>query len=72
MEELGGIIPLVLKGTKPAQDEKDPQKQSKAKYTIDAAVKAEALARVEKLLSRFPVYPELDLPALKAAFVSAS
>jgi hypothetical protein len=28
-----------------------------------------ALSRVEKLLSWFPVYPELDLPALKAAFV---
>jgi glycine hydroxymethyltransferase len=69
MEELGAIIPLVLKGTKPAQDEKDPQKRSKVKYTIDEKVKAGALSRVEKLLSRFPVYPELDLPALKAAFV---
>ncbi|MDR2053870.1 MAG: glycine hydroxymethyltransferase [Treponema sp.] len=69
MEELGDIIPLVLKGTKPAQDEKDPRKQSKSRYTIDGGVKAGALARVEKLLSRFPVYPELDLPALKKAFI---
>ncbi|MDR3337090.1 MAG: glycine hydroxymethyltransferase [Treponema sp.] len=69
MEELGAIISLVLKGTKPAQDEKDPQKQSKVKYKIDENVKAGALSRIEKLLSRFPVYPELDLPALKAAFV---
>jgi glycine hydroxymethyltransferase len=69
MEELGDIISLVLKGTKPARDEKDPQKQSKSKYTIDGDVKAGALVRVEKLLSRFPVYPELDLPALKKAFI---
>jgi glycine hydroxymethyltransferase len=69
MEELGRIISLVLKGTKPAQEEKYPQKQSKSKYTIDGNVKAGALTRVEKLLSRFPVYPELDLPALKKAFV---
>jgi glycine hydroxymethyltransferase len=69
MEELGGIIPLVLKGTKPAQDEKYPQKQSISRYKIDENVKAEALERVGKLLSRFPVYPELDLPALKEAFI---
>jgi glycine hydroxymethyltransferase len=69
MEELGDIIPLVLKGTKPTRDEKDPRKQSKSRYTIDDNVKAGALARVEKLLSRFPVYPELDLPALKQAFI---
>jgi glycine hydroxymethyltransferase len=69
MEELGNIIALVLGGTKSARDEKNPQKQSKALYTIDENVKAEALVRVEKLLSRFPVYPELDLPALKDAFV---
>jgi glycine hydroxymethyltransferase len=68
MEELGEIIPLVLKGTIPAQDEKDPQKHSKSRYKIDGDAKARALGRVEKVLSRFPVYPELDLPALKEAF----
>jgi glycine hydroxymethyltransferase len=69
MEELGNIITLALKGTKPARDEKNPQKQNKSRYTIDETVKTEALARVERLLSRFPVYPELDLPALKGAFI---
>lgn len=69
MEELGAIIALVLKNTKPAPDGKDPTKSSKAKYLVDAKAKAEALERVAKLLNRFPVYPELDLTLLKDAFV---
>lgn len=69
MAELGSIIALVLKGTKPAPDAKDPAKNSKAKYVIDAVVKKEAMDRVEKLLSRYPVYPQLDLDVLKSAFV---
>jgi glycine hydroxymethyltransferase len=68
MEELGAIIALVLKNTVPAADSKDPAKKSKAKYVIQSAAKAEALSRVEKILSRFPVYPELDLGLLKKAF----
>jgi glycine hydroxymethyltransferase len=68
MEELGAVIALVLKNTRPAPDGKDPSKTSKAKYLIDERAKAEALSRVEKLLSRFPVYPELDLAFLKRAF----
>jgi len=69
MAELGAIISLVLKGTKPNPDPKDPAKASKAKFTIDAAVKSEALSRVAALLGRYPVYPELDLALLKDAFV---
>jgi glycine hydroxymethyltransferase len=68
MEELGGIIALVLKNAGPAPDPKDPAKKSKAKYLIDGKAKSEALDRVEKLLGRFPVYPELDLDLLKRAF----
>jgi glycine hydroxymethyltransferase len=69
MEELGGIIALVLKGTSPAPEARDPDKQSRAKYVIDPGAKTEALDRVQKLLSRFPVYPELDLDLLKKAFM---
>jgi glycine hydroxymethyltransferase len=69
MEELGAVIALVLKGTHQAPGEKDPSTKSKAKYNIDPAIKAEAAGRVQQLLDRFPVYPELDLPFLKAAFV---
>jgi glycine hydroxymethyltransferase len=67
--EIGNIISLVLKHTAPAPDPKDTSKKSKARYTLDAAAKAEALDRVRELLSRYPVYPELDLDRLKKAFV---
>ena len=69
MEELGDIIGLVLKNTKPAPDPKDPAKSGKAKYLIAAAAKEEAQARVRRLLDRYPVYPELDLAFLKKAFI---
>jgi glycine hydroxymethyltransferase len=69
MEELGSVIGLVLRNTSPAPDAKDPAKKSKAKYVIEEKAKAEALGRVKKLLDRFPVYPQLDLELLKAAFV---
>ncbi|MDR2404242.1 MAG: glycine hydroxymethyltransferase [Spirochaetaceae bacterium] len=70
MEELGSIIALVLKNTAPAADPGDPSKKSRAKYVIDGKAKAEALDRVGKLLSRFPVYPELDLELLKKTFIA--
>ncbi|MDR1107140.1 MAG: glycine hydroxymethyltransferase, partial [Treponema sp.] len=69
MEELGAVIALVLKGTRQAEDPKDPSKKSRAKYVIDEKVKAGAVDRVKKVLDRFPVYPELDLEFLKKAFV---
>ncbi|MDR2719043.1 MAG: glycine hydroxymethyltransferase [Treponema sp.] len=70
MEEIGSIMALALKGTSQAPGEKNPAVKSKAKYLIEPAVKAEALNRVKQLLDRFPVYPELDLPLLKEAFVN--
>jgi glycine hydroxymethyltransferase len=69
MEEIGALITLVLKHTKPTADPKDPGKPSKAKYQVESGAKAEALSRVAGLLDRFPVYPQLDLPLLKRAFV---
>ncbi|MDR1251527.1 MAG: glycine hydroxymethyltransferase [Treponema sp.] len=72
MEELGSIIALALKGTSRAPVSKQDGglvKKSRSKYLIDPAVKAEAVDRVKKLLNRFPVYPELDLPLLKKNFV---
>lgn len=69
MEELGALITLVLQHTKPTADAKDPSKPSKAKYQVESGAKAEALSRVSALLNRFPVYPQLDLPLLKRAFV---
>ena len=69
MEELGTILALVLKGTKPLPETKDPNKLSKSRYAVDPAIKSLALERIVKLLGRYPVYPMLDLPLLKRAFV---
>ena len=68
MTELGEIIALILKNTRAAATAKDLSKMSKVKYTIDANAKKSAMERVEKLLSRYPVYPELDLKLLKESF----
>ncbi|MDR2135864.1 MAG: glycine hydroxymethyltransferase [Treponema sp.] len=68
MEELGAVISLVLRNTGAAPDAKNPAKKSKAHYVIAETARKEALERVRRLLDRFPVYPELDLPLLKAAF----
>jgi glycine hydroxymethyltransferase len=69
MDEIGAIIALVLKGTHPAEEKKHPGKKSKARYTVEPQVKAEAMSRVKAVLDKFPVYPELDLDFLKKAFV---
>ena len=64
MKEIASIIATVLASAKPT-----PAKDgmSKAKYSLDPAVKSDALARVSALLSAFPVYPELDLDYLTAS-----
>ena len=69
MAEIAGIIADVVKGTKQAQDKKDPSKSSKAKYIIDEGVKTKVQERVKALMEKFPVYPELDLQLLKSFFV---
>ncbi|MDR1506771.1 MAG: glycine hydroxymethyltransferase [Treponema sp.] len=68
MAELGSIIGLVVKNTKPSPDAKDPSRASKARYVVEEKARGEALERVKKLLARYPVYPELDLAFLKKAF----
>jgi len=70
MPELGEIIAKVIKGTKQAQDKKDPSKASKAKYYIEESVKNEAHTRVKTLMDKYPVYPELDLDFLKKFFIN--
>ena len=70
MKEIAAIIKIVLAATKPTTIEtgKNAGKQSKAKYTTDAEALKEALDRVAVLLSKFPIYPELDLDFLKSHF----
>ncbi|GHU37129.1 serine hydroxymethyltransferase [Spirochaetia bacterium] len=67
MEELASIISMVLKNTE--ADSKDEHVKSRSKYQIKPDIQREALARVGQLLSRFPLYPELNLELLEKAFV---
>lgn len=70
MKEIADIIALVLKHSRPAILTKGEHagQPSKSLAHTDAAVKKEAIDRVEALLGRFPLYPELDLDFLKAHF----
>ena len=70
MAEIADILKIVLTHTKPAVIEKGANagKPSKTNFVLDAAAKREAISRVEALLARFPLYPELDLTILKKSF----
>ena len=65
MKEIASILRLVLDNTKPltAGGEK-----SKAKYEVEPKAEAEAKERVRAVMSRYPVYPEIDLDFLKRRF----
>lgn len=57
VREIAAIMTLILSNTKAEVTDKGV---SKAKYTVAEEAKREAQERVEALLSRFPVYPEID------------
>jgi glycine hydroxymethyltransferase len=67
MQEIAEVVYLILSNTKANIMTKGDNagQLSKAKYTLDAAALKEAQDRVEKLLSKFVLYPELDLEWLK-------
>lgn len=67
MQEIAKIVYLVLSNTKANVMTKGDNagKLSKAKYTIDQAALKEAQDRVEALLSKYVLYPELDLEWLE-------
>ncbi|MCR5288422.1 MAG: glycine hydroxymethyltransferase [Treponema sp.] len=67
MKEIAAIIDLVLKGTKPGVTKEG--KPAKGKIVLDETVEAEAKKRVQALLSKHVLYPELDLDFLKKHFV---
>ena len=70
MKEIAAIITLVLKNTHPAVLTKGPKAGtlSKSKAVTEKKAKEEAINRVHALLSRFVLYPELDLNFLKENF----
>lgn len=66
MTEIAAIFQLVLSNTSPAVKTKGKQKgqASQLKYNLADEVIAEASKRVQALLSRYPLYPELNLDML--------
>lgn len=70
MREIALILRHVLAHVRPMTIEKGENKgrPSKVNYVLQTDAKAEALARVQTLLTEFPVYPELDLAFLKGHF----
>jgi glycine hydroxymethyltransferase len=69
MREIAKVVYLVLSNTKANIMTKGDNagKPSKAKYTIDADALKEAQSRVEALLRKHELYPELDLEWLEKA-----
>lgn len=60
MAEIAEIIILVLKNTQPSIVQKTGQ-PSKANAVVEPAALLEAQSRVAQLLSRYPLYPEIEL-----------
>jgi glycine hydroxymethyltransferase len=70
MKEIAAIFKLVLGATTAdtIASGDNAGKTSKARYTLDEGARKEASDRVAALLSRYPVYPELDLETLQSSF----
>ena len=70
MKEIADIIALVLKNSRPAVITKGEHAGQSSKSTAHTApaVRKEAYDRVQALLRKFPLYPELDLEFLQKAF----
>jgi glycine hydroxymethyltransferase len=58
MREVAHLIDEVLKNTKPASSD---GKASPAKYEIDAEFAEKMRIKVSELLTRFPLYPTINL-----------
>lgn len=60
MKEIGDIIHLVLSHTKPDLVQKTGQ-LSKVNYTIPPEILEKARKRVDNILKRYPLYPEIEI-----------
>ena len=62
MQEIARIIKLVLSNTHASRAANG--KSSLAKYDLDETIQTQARERVRDLLTRYPLYPELDAALL--------
>jgi glycine hydroxymethyltransferase len=63
MREIARVIALVLRSVEPAITGKG--ERGRVKYTLPAAVAAQARERIGALLGRFPLYPQLEASILE-------
>ena len=70
MGKIADIISMVLSETKPAiiESKENPNKVSLAKYEVSTNIITKASEMVDDILSKFPVYPEIDLEFLEKYF----
>ena len=70
MKEIAAVLKVILAGTEADLVKTGEQAgtRSKAKFTVNPAAETEARSRIHALLSRFPVYPTLDLSLLAKHF----
>ena len=61
MQEIVDIVQLVLSATKPVMIK---GQVSRSQYELDSMVQGQAQSRVQALLQRYPLYPEIDLQML--------
>jgi glycine hydroxymethyltransferase len=73
IKEIASVLKRIIGHTKPAPSDVEgrPQFPSKAKFWLDPNIQNEARQRIGALLSRFPVYPDLDLGILSKHFLGA-
>lgn len=69
MSEIAALVTQVLKHTKPETDADGAA--SKAKYHVEDRAKSDGLGRVDALLQRFPLYPEVDVEFLRRCLGTA-
>ena len=69
MREIAAVVRLVLHNTQPETVASGAKagERSLARYTLDPAAADQARSRVDALLGRHPVYPELDLGLMTSA-----
>ena len=73
MQEIGAIMGNVLTQARPLKFTKGRSagQYSKVQYRVQDGVLEDAQQRIATLLTRFPLYPEIDLAYLQEAFGSA-
>ncbi len=71
MREIANIIRTVLDATKPEIIKEGPNagKPSKKEFVLDVNVQKKQRARVQELLKKYPLYPNIDLDLLKKYFL---